>query len=334
MLLAPAITHAQLFPNLGGQRAGISALTFLKMDVSPRAAAMGGAIAASPGDAFASRWNPAALTDFDGTVVGVSNTFWAAGINHAFVTASHPFDVFGTAAFTATALSSGPMEKRTELQPQGTGEVFHANNVALGFTYAKQLSSMFSFGVTGKYVNETLDNYTAHTGVFDLGFAYRTDVRNLRFAVVVKNFGPNSSLRGDEKILPVNNKSTFLESYPAPTVFSVAVSIDVIDNDKHNLHSAVQLNHPNDNAENIRLGVEYAYRDFLFARAGYKVNVDDQIYPTGGVGFRTRLGKHPLHLDYAVDPMPFLGVQQRVGISILFNQDSRGDTSLDDQDTE
>ena len=49
---------------------------------------------------------------------------------------------------------------------------------------------------------------------------------------------------------------------------------------------AIQLEHPNDNSENIRIGVEYAYLNLIFLRTGYKINVLGQKAPTFGAGFK------------------------------------------------
>jgi hypothetical protein len=321
----PQGAGAQLFPDLGGQRAGISALSFLKINVSPRVAGMGGAAIAADGDPYALRWNPAAITDLDDWSFAASNTFWYAGLNHGYFSAAKPFEYFGTVGFTATALNSGAMKKRTEFRPDGNGQYFYANNVALGGHYAKQLTRMFSFGASVKYVNETLAEYSAHTVMADLGFLYRTDFQGLKFAASVKNFGPNSKLIGNERVLDFTDQPIELEAYPAPTVFSIGVSFLPIDKQNHRLLTMAQLNHPNDNAESLRFGAEYVFHDLLFARAGYKLNVDHQPLPTFGAGFRTTMGRHPIQIDYAVDPHPYMGLVHRVGISLRLNRASRSD---------
>ncbi len=307
--------NAQLLPRLGAQRAGISALTFLKIDVSPRAASLGGATLCMPGDAFAANWNPAAITDLSGLAVSSSNTFWAAGINYAYLSAAKEYKP-GFLGINVASLSTGKMERRTEFQPDGTGEYFTASNTAVGLTYARKLTDMFSFGLSLKYVNEQLAEFMAHTAVFDLGFLYRTDFKDLKFGVMLQSFGPNSTLKGKRTSSDFNAKPIVLSSYPAPTVFMMGLSIVPWKKDDKSLTLCMQLNHPGDNAENIRLGAEFEYKKIVFFRAGYKINVKDQPYPTAGVGLRTRMGIHPLQFDYSVDPTQFLGWIHRIGLSL------------------
>jgi hypothetical protein len=61
----------------------------------------------------------------------------------------------------------------------------------------------------------------------------------------------------------------------------------------------------------------------LFVRAGYKIGVKDQRTPTFGAGVRTRIGRHPLIVDYAADPHPYLGFAQQIGLQFSINKESR-----------
>lgn len=314
---------AQLLPNLGGQRAGISALTFLKIDPGARSASLASASTAMNGDGFSTWSNPAGVAELDKLTLAGGNTFWAAGINHAYFTAAKPFKKVGTFALSMTSLTTGAMERRTEFQPDGTGEKFYASNTAVGLTYSKMLTDMFSYGVTIRYVNEQLAEYVAHTAVVDLGFLYRVDFKDLRFAVNLQSFGTNSTLKGKYESELYNSKPVTLQSYPAPTVFKIGVAMTPVKSETQSLSVGVQLDHPNDNAENIRIGVEWDYHKLLFLRAGYKINVKDQAYPTAGFGLRTRIGKHPLMIDYGVDPTQYLGMMHRVAVSFQFNKEKR-----------
>ncbi|MEM8887430.1 MAG: PorV/PorQ family protein [Bacteroidota bacterium] len=326
LLIGSLPLSAQLFPQLGGQRAGISALTFLKIEVSPRAAALAGASNTLTGDAYAIANNPASLAEVDQFSLGASNTFWVADINYAFLAANIPTKNAGNFAISLSGLNSGPMPVRTTFQPEGTGQNFYAYYLTAGVSYAKRLTDQFSWGASAKYVHEQLAEFQANTFVVDLGFLYETDFRDLRFAVVLENFGPNSTLSGEVEIdTTFNRKGISLDSYPAPALFKLGVSIKAWENDAEDQYitGMLQLNHPNDNSENIRLGLEYSYKDLLFLRAGYKINVADQNYPTAGIGLRMRAGRHPLIFDYALDPLEFLGNVHRVGLSFRINPENR-----------
>lgn len=314
--MAPQWMIAQIFPALGGQRAGISALTFLKMDVSPRAAALGGASLCLTGDAYSTYTNPAALAEVENATVALSNTQWAGGINYGYLTASKPTSA-GAFGGSVAFLSSGAIPVRTEFQPNGTGEYYYANAFKVGATYAKKLTDMFSYGVTASYVQEQLAQMTARTATVDLGFAYQTDFKDLRFGVMLQNFGLNSALNGS-----LRNDSAFaararnIDNYPAPTVFKLGMSFVPWKTERQRLTALLQLDHPNDNAENIRIGIEYAYQSLLFARVGYKINVTDQDFPTAGAGIRTRIGRHPLILDYSFDRLQYMGNVNRIGLQL------------------
>ncbi|MCK7521899.1 MAG: hypothetical protein MZV64_31575 [Ignavibacteriales bacterium] len=64
----------QLVPNLGGQRAGISAFQFLKIGVGARGVAMGEAYVAVANDASSLFWNPAGLAQMTENQVFVQRT--------------------------------------------------------------------------------------------------------------------------------------------------------------------------------------------------------------------------------------------------------------------
>lgn len=323
--LLPSILFGQLFPQLGAQRAGISALTFLKMEVSPRAAGLASANICLSGDGYSAYTNPASMAEVESFTLAGANTFWVADINYAYLASTIPTRA-GQFGISLSGLSSGPMEVRTTFQPEGTGELFYATYLTGGISYAKQLTDQFSWGATAKFVHEQLAQFSAQTAVLDLGFLYRTDFKDLRFAVMVQSFGPNSTLQGSIEIdTTFNQKDLLLDSYPAPTIFKLGLSFIPWKNEdeSQSLTALLQLNHPNDNAENIRIGVEYQYRRLLFLRAGYKINVEDQNYPTAGIGIRMRAGRHPLMFDYALDPMRYLGNVHRVGLSFTLNSSDR-----------
>ncbi len=325
LLILPLNAAGQLFPNLGGQRAGISSFTFLKNNVSPRSVGMGGFHASLSGDGYSIYSNPASMVDLSGLTFAASNYFIFEGLNQAYFSAILPTDGGNAWGFSATGISTGKVEKRTELQPNGTGEYFYASSFSTGLSFAKSLSDMFSFGLSIKYAQERLAEYVAHTGTIDLGFLYRTDVKDLQFAVVLQNFGTNNSLNGDFLAVKLNRSQVNLEDNSPATVFKIGASMIPIKKNNQELLVGLQLNHPNDNAENIRIGLEYNYRKLVYVRTGYRVNMEGQNLPTFGLGLNTRIGRHPLVIDYGMSPTEYMGIQHVVGLSFSINKAGRDD---------
>ena len=81
LLIFTAVVNAQLIPNFGAQRAGLSTLSFLKNDLNPRSAAMSGASVAMDADAFSAFTNPAATADLQSFHVAASNLRPSAGLS-------------------------------------------------------------------------------------------------------------------------------------------------------------------------------------------------------------------------------------------------------------
>ena len=319
-----ANVFGQLLPNYGGQRSGLSTLSFLKNDVNPRSLSLGGASVAINYDGYSLFNNPALITSTNAFSAAASNLVVGAGVQQSFLSGVLPVknSHFG---LSINSLNSGAMEVRTEFQPNGTGELFYVSNNAIGLTYAKSLSDMFSMGLTIKYIYEQIAKYTNHTAAADLGFSYKTDFKDLRFAVMVQNFGGNSTLNGDFLAVGFNRDSASIDlnPYTVPTVFKMGLSMVPYKSEFHSVLVIAELNHPNDNAENFRIGAEYNYRDLLFARAGIKLSVEGQRLPSFGIGLRSRIGAHPLRIDYGVNPTNFFGMQHNFGLFFQFNKMER-----------
>ncbi|MBI1315252.1 PorV/PorQ family protein [bacterium] len=308
--------RAQLLPVYGGERAGQSALSFLKNDLNPRSLAMSGASMAGSGDAYAWLTNPALATQCTTQNWSLSHAFLGGGVDQSAFTGIFPLsDRVSSLGFALNTLQSGAIEERTEFQPEGTGRTVYASYVAAGVGYARKLSAQFSIGVQVKYLYEGLADYHNHTAAADLGFLYQTDYKDLQFAVLVSHFGGSSSLSGTDLVSVFNRTpQDQLDANPLPTTFSLGVSALPWKIQGHSLRTSVQLNHPNDNAENYRLGLEYDYKNLLAVRSGIRLNVSGMPYPSFGAGLRSRIGGHSLFIDYAANPTDLLGFQHALGL--------------------
>ncbi|MBK7629913.1 MAG: PorV/PorQ family protein [Ignavibacteriales bacterium] len=302
----------QLFPVLGGQRAGISTAQFLKIGVGGRATAMGDAFIAVANDVSALYWNPAGLTQFSENQVMFSHNQWVVDINHDFLGAVYHLDETNTFGVSLTSLSMDEMKVTTEYAPFGTGEYFGFSDIGFSISYSRKMTEQFSFGGTVRYIEESLDKLKMRGIMIDLGTYYWTGLGTSRFAVTVTNFGNDLAPDG-EVILVGNRTKSDWQSFSPPTMFRIGFAFEPYEDDQNKITTSIQLNHPNDNSENLSLGFEYVWNKMFFARGGYKINVDEQNY-SFGAGVNVPVSITNVSVDYAYANFTRLGSAHRFSI--------------------
>lgn len=311
-LLSFIKVDAQLFPTLGGQRAGISTAQFLKIGVGGRATAMGDAFIAVANDVSSLYWNPAGLVLSERNEIMFSHNNWVVDIGHEFLGGSYHLSSNDVVGISFTALHMEDMEVTTEVNPFGTGEYFSFGDFAVGLTYSRKMTDQFSIGATIRYFEETLDKLKMRGLLVDLGTYYWTGLGTSRFAVTITNFG-NELAPDGEVILFGGREKTNWQSFSPPTMFRIGFAIEPYETDEHKVTTSVQLNHPNDNSENVSAGVEYTWNKMFFLRGGYKFNVDEQDISLGA-GFNIDLDIASFTLDYSFVNFERLGSAHRFSI--------------------
>ena len=317
---------AQLVPNLGGQRAGISAFQFLKIGVGGRAVALGETYVAVANDASSLYWNPAGLVQFSENTVIASHTEYLVDIQHEFLGAVYHLDENQAIGVGATSLHMSDMQITTETQPRGTGNYFKFGDVALAGTYSRRMTDQFSFGITVRYVEETLDILKMRGVMTDIGTYYLTGLGSTRFAVVVSNFGADVHPTGEVKQFGGNIVNSF-QSFSPPTVFKIGIAMEPFEAENQRITTSLELNHPNDNAENVHFGVEYAWSKMLFLRAGVKRTIGEALLYqdnssssdyTLGFGVRAPESFMNATFDYAFANFNLLGNVHRFSLSVSY----------------
>lgn len=317
---------AQLVPNLGGQRSGISSFQFLKIGADARGAGMGEANVAVVNDVSALFWNPAGLTNSAGNQAIFSHAEWLVDLQYEFAGISYALDGGNYVGLSFTALHTDPMPVTTEYQPTGTGYYFNFNDIAVGATYARRMTDQFSFGATVRYVRETIAELHTDAVLIDLGTYYFMGIGSSRFSVVVTNFGNNVQPSGS-----VANGAgitvTSFQGFSPPTMFKLGYAFEPWQDETNRLTASIQLNHPNDNAENIRLGAEYEYDEMFFLRAGVKRTIGESFLGRAastaedvsfGAGVRIPLGITIANVDYAFSNFNDLGSVHRISLALTY----------------
>lgn len=306
--------YAQLIPNLGGQRTGTSSFQFLKIGTNARATGMGETFVAVSDDISSINYNPAGLVLTNDNGVIFTHTQWFVDTRLENIGGVYHFGS-NAIGLSVTSLRTEDMKVTTEYQQEGTGDYFRFSDLAIGLTFAKKMTDQFSFGATVRYVEEGLGVIKMRTFVGDLATYYKTGLGTSRFAVMISNFGAQATPSGSVDLIGGRTANSF-QSFPPPTVFRVGFAFEPWMNERNRVTTSIQLNSPNDNAENFSIGAEYAYKDFLYVRGGYKFNVDAETF-SGGAGVKFPISFSKAVLDYSIASYKELGFTHRISLSLL-----------------
>lgn len=234
--------------------AGTTGMAFLRMGVGARAAALGDAYVAVPGDGFANYWNPAGLAFLQGREFMATHNEWAQGIRYeygGFALGSEGQGLGLSAAF----IRSGNLERRVgpSAEPLGTFAVY---DLALSACYARRVTRDIALGVAGRWLAEKIHVEGASGVAFDLGVLYAAPVEGLHVGLSLRNLGGMNELKK--------------ESIDLPTDLWVGLShrCEIPASDTGVLVSS-DLQIPENGSRRVQVGVEVHPVPPLYLRAGY-----------------------------------------------------------------
>jgi len=312
---------------------GTNAATFLEIGVGARAMAMGGSYVAVANDPTALFYNPAGIVWLKGVQVELMHNEWLVGTKHEFVGVVFPIPFFTSSiGFSFINLDYGEQPVRTVERPEGTGETYSARDYAVALSYALALTDRFSFGMSGKYINQRIWSETGHSMALDLGIFYNTVVKGLRLGISMSNFGNEISLYGrnldstidpDEKNenvdkVPISYKTG---AYPLPLLFRFGISYEKSLGSLGRTLITMDLNHPSNSTESINIGAEYGLGGTFFIRGGYE-NLFEKDHINGltfggGVDY-VKPGSIGYRVDYAYTDWGVLNNSHRFSIGFVF----------------
>lgn len=260
-----------------------TAAQFLKIGAGARAIGMAGAFSAMENDIYSIYWNPAGASRIYGTgAVAFNHANWLADMSFDFAALAINIGDLGTLGFSFTSFRVPEEKVRTFENPDGDGRVWDASSLALGLTYARNLTDNFSIGFTAKYIREAIWDMSANTFAIDVGTLYTTPFNGLKIGASITNFGTKMRLDGRDIYINVDpnaNPNSGANNVPAeyrmsyydiPLTFRIGLSMDLIRSNLFTATAAVDAVHPNDNTEYVNSGIELNFNKMIFARVGYK----------------------------------------------------------------
>lgn len=303
VFLSQSNLYPQIFRDI--TKVGTTVGQFLKIGPGARPLAMGGTYAGVSDDIYAVYYNPAGVAINKGNGQAVFNhSQWLADISYEFAAASINLEGLGTLFTSVTALNVPEDKVRTFEYPEGNGQFWDAGSVSFGFGFARNLTDRFSIGFQAKYIQESIWNSSASGFALDVGTYYITPFNDLVIGASVSNFGtkmkldgrdiqfntdPNGASSSGPNNIPANYE---MDSYDLPLTFRIGFSMDVLNTRYIRIKTALDATHPNDNTEYVNAGIEVAYDELLFLRAGYKslFLADSEQSLTLGFGINYEIG--------------------------------------------
>jgi hypothetical protein len=275
-----------LFAENEFKRLGKSGFSFLKISPSARAAGMGDAFTAVANDVTTIFFNPAGLTNINNFDFSFNHTNWIVNSSLISGVIGFPFGQRGALGISVISFSTEEFEETTIFEPEGTGRMIKAGDIAIALAYALKLTDRLSFGLKGQYLEEFIDDDKAKGFAFDFSTFYMSGFRDLTIAMVMKNFGP------DAKFLT--------KKFKLPLYFNVNTAMSLLGKQGGpvQLLLSAESAFATDYRDRYHVGSELWIADMLALRGGYKFFYDTEDW-TIGAGLKLKIGARRILIDIA-----------------------------------
>ena len=276
-----------------GNRSGTVSGQFLKLGLSARAIAMGGAQVAVADGAQSMGYNPAGILSINNLGFAATYTAWLADIQHSYAVIAKTIPGVGTVGASVILLTTDDIDETTPAFPEGTGRTFRASDFAFSLAYARQVTEQFRVGINGKIIKSYLFNKElgSSTFAFDIGTLYDIPILRSHIGVSLTNIGKDVQF--------VN------EAYSLPTALRFGVLVDVLHDPSNQFVSTFQVTRLNDADEQYNLGGEYTFSSMIALRLGWKFSYDQEDI-TAGFGLRLNTLGLNGSLDYGFNNFKYL----------------------------
>lgn len=285
---------------------------FLKLDMSARAAALGGSFVANNDDPDVIFYNPAGISMLENNPVSFSFVKHLMDINLASVSFSTEFEDLGRFGAAVRYINYGSFDEADEFGNR-TGE-FGAGELALIVGYSNLLDANFYYGANVKFIYSSIADRSSNAIAADLGLHYTIPEQFINIGFSILNLGSQiSSYYGLKEELPLDvtiGISKKLEKIP------VRLSLDFhrLNEDRENFTQRFKA---------FSVGTEINLSKVLTLRLGYdnERRSDLKIGTTAGIaGFNIGLGAKisEYNFNYGYSSLGLVGALHRIGISTSF----------------
>ncbi len=308
ILLVFISTPVFLRAENGGGRSGFD---FLRIDTGARPLSMGGAFVSIIGDIHGLVYNPASLVGVGDLESSFTYLNHFVDINSGFLGFNKTLDGAGHLGIGVSYINYGEI-RRTDVIGENLGS-FMPVDFAFMAAYGDSLGFGLRYGVSVKYIQSKIDQYTSNAIAADIGFIYRISSQDMNIGFSVSNLGSAMKAFIDER-------------EKLPITYRLGVS-------KRLAHLPLLLNfnlikyHYDDSKLSLgiywAIGGEFTITDHFFLRWGYhsrgseeKVGNNSDRFAGVSLGFGLTLSKY--RLDYGFSAFGALGNMNAFTLTIPF----------------
>ncbi len=270
---------------------GATSSEFLKVGLSARASAMGGAFGAVADDLGALEYNPAGLGLFNNSQFSAMYVSWLAGINFGSVAGAHVLPLLGTVGGSISMLDVGEIE--------GSEKKFSASSFLVRAGFGRAILDNFIVGASGKIIRESIANLDSTGGTVD-GGCLLVPYPGVTLGAALMNAGWTSAFEDKSDALPLLAKfaGAFKTLEGEYGMVILALDLDWYLPPADLFYPAV--------------GVEYWGGKYFALRAGYAYRDTDLNSEAAGLSAGMGVRWEALRIDYAYAPFSVLGNTHRV----------------------
>lgn len=295
-------------------RKGTTGADQLLIPVGARSIATGGAFLSNVSGLESIYYNPAGLSQTNGSEALFSYMSYLADINVSYFAIGTNLGDLGSFAFSVKTFDFGEIPVTTFQAPDGDGSTYSPAFLTAGITYSKIITDRVSIGVNGKVINESIMDVSATGFAMDFGVQYRFP-GNLSIGAAVKNIGTNmiysgsnlqvkTDVPGSQPGSATGSYEVVAEEFQIPSYFELSTAYHYNMNEENSILIGTTFRNNNVMEDQMKFGLEYGFSNTFFVRGGYDMlleNIDSNTFGfTFGAGlnysFTDGMG---LGFDYA-----------------------------------
>ncbi len=292
-IIVPAIIWAQN-SSIG---AGLASNLLLRFPASARVSGISEAYTGLANDENTILYNPAGLPNLNSTVISLNHTEWLEDIRIDNIIYGQKL-TYNTSIGVSVTHMWMPAIQGKDQYGQAT-EDFNVSSSIVQFGLGYKIQRAIYLGLTAKYFQDKLANYSATGFAFDIGLFVHTAIKNLTLGLSVQNLG--DKIRYDKL------------SQEIPLTIRSGLAYHILDKQ---LTISADVVKSSDTDINLYTGVEYNFQKSFIIRLGNQYSNSRSLSPSYGLGFML---KQHLETNYTFGSLEDLGMTHKIGFTFKFN---------------